>query len=105
MNENSTLKYNNIMITINNTFSGAGYTYTNENNCIASGEYKRENEILATVSINGQYTKEDKTYNFWANRDQTGNVNVSGVPYDVLPDVASEVATIISEIEGVKSKK
>ena len=94
------------MITINNNFSGASYSYTNENgNCTASGEYRKENDVMVNISINGQIVKDEKTYNFWANRDAAGNINVSGVPSGVLPDVANEVAAIVDEISNVKDKK
>lgn len=87
------------MIKINNTFSGASFAYTGEI-CTANGEYRIENGKLVSVNVNGQYTKNDSTYNFWANRDAAGNVNVSGVPAGVIADVAAEVAEIISEVEA-----
>jgi len=58
------------------------------------------------VNVNGQFTKNEQTVNFWANRDNAGNVNVSGVPASFLADVAAEVAEIISEVEaGLAPKK
>ena len=88
------------MINLRNTFSGANFDHTGEN-CTASGEYRVENGNIQNVNVNGQYTKEDRTYNFWANRDSDGNVNVSGVPASVISDVAEEVATIMSEVGGI----
>lgn len=89
------------MITVKNSFSGANFDYTSsENSCTASGEYRYENDQLVSININGSITKDDVAYNFWANRDAAGNVNISGVPVVVLAEVASEVAETISEIVG-----
>ena len=89
------------MITINNTFSGASFSYENEaRTCTANGEYRSENGNLVSVNINGQYTESDVTYNFWAGRGPDGNVNISGVPASIIASVATEVASIISEIEN-----
>ena len=89
------------MITTKNNFSGANFDYTNEaGNCTASGEYRKENDVIVNININGQFVKDENTYNFWANRDAAGNVNISGVPASVIADVAAEVAEIISEIEN-----
>lgn len=94
------------MITTKNVFSGANFDYASENNCIASGEYRHEDGKLISVSINGQLTKNETAYPFWANLDASGNINISGVPAAVLSDVEAEVAEIVSEIEGKnKSKK
>lgn len=89
------------MVTIKNSFSGANFDYaSSENSCTASGEYRYENDQLISININGTITKNDVAYNFWANRDAAGNVNISGVPVVVLADVAAEVTEIISEIVG-----
>jgi len=89
------------MIIKNNTFAGANFQYTNELNCTATGEYRIENDKLISININGQYVDGDATYNFWANRDNSGNVNISGVPASVLAGVAEEVAEIVSEVEAL----
>lgn len=90
-----------IMITKKNEFSGANFDYENEKKtCTATGEYRHENGVLESVNINGQFTQGKTHYNFWANCDAAGNVNISGVPVTVIAGVASEVATIISEIKA-----
>ena len=89
------------MITTKNTFSGAGFDYTSENNCAANGEYRVENGVLINININGQITKDETVYNFWANRDAAGNVNVSGVPASLIAEVAEDVAEIIAEVEAI----
>lgn len=89
------------MIKKKNTFAGASFDYTSSNeNCVASGEYRTENGLMASVNINGRLTKDEKTYNFQASRDVNGNVNITGVSYVVIADVAAEVATIIDEVEA-----
>lgn len=89
------------MITKNNTFSGTSYSYENEGvTCTASGEYRTENGNLTNININGRLTKDGTTYNFWATRDDHGNVNISGVPAAVIADVAEEVAEIVAEVEA-----
>lgn len=93
------------MITINNNFSGANFSHSNEKNCTATGEYRRENEKLVSVNISGQITEDEVAYNFWANRDNSGNVNISGVPASIIASVAEEVAAIISEVEDVINTK
>lgn len=92
------------MITTKNAFSGANFDYNSENNCTASGEFRYEGENLVSISINGNLAKDDVVYPFWANRDASGNVNISGVPTSVIQDVAAEVATIIAEIESVNEE-
>ena len=90
------------MIKKKNTFAGASFDYTSENgNCVASGEYRIENGQMVSININGQLTKEEKAYNFWASRDINGNVNISGVSFVVIADVAAEVAAIIAAIEEI----
>lgn len=89
------------MITKNNTFAGANFQYTNESNCTATGEYRTENDKLISININGQYVDGDATYNFWANRDASGSVNISGVPVSVLAPIASHVAEIVAEVEAL----
>ena len=80
-----------------NNFNGANFDYEN-GACKASGEFRFEESNLQSVNINGNYTKEGVTYNFWANRDASGNVNTSGVPFEVIVEVATEVKAIIAEI-------
>lgn len=80
-----------------NNFNGANFDYENEG-CRASGEFRFENPNLVSVNINGTYVKGDVTYNFWANRDANGNVNTSGVPFEVIVEVATEVKAIITKI-------
>lgn len=89
------------MITKNNTFTGANFQYTNESNCTATGEYRTENDKLVSININGQYVDGDDTYNFWANRDASGSINISGVPASVLAPIAAQVAEIVSEVEAL----
>ena len=55
----------------------------------------------STININGQITKDETVYNFWANRDAAGNVNVSGVPASLIAEVAEDVAEIIAEVEAI----
>ena len=94
------------MITTKNAFAGAAFDYVNQSNtCTANGEFRAENGNIVAININGQYTKDEMTYNFWANRDASGTVNISGVPAAVIADVAGEVAEIISEIEAENSNK
>lgn len=89
------------MIEKTNTFSGAGFTYTNEGSCIASGEFKRENGVLVSASINGQFAKGDETRSFWATLNQEGNLQVNGVPPAFIVAVSTEVAKAIAEIEDL----
>lgn len=89
------------MITKNNTFAGVNFQYTNESNCTATGEYRTENDKLVSININGQYVDGDNTYNFWANRDASGSINISGVPASVLAPIAAQVAEIVSEVEAL----
>lgn len=90
------------MITKKNTFSGAAFDYENKaKTCAACGDYRVENDQLQAVSINGQYTKDAKTYNFSASRDAEGNVNIAGVQAAILPDVATEVSACIAEVESI----
>lgn len=87
------------MIEIISNYSGAGFRHTGDN-CTATGDFRVENGALTSVNVNGQLEKGGQTYNFWANRDASGNVNISGVPASVLTDVAGAVADIIAEVEG-----
>ncbi len=88
------------MITVKNSFSGANFDYSSQSGCTASGEYRCENDKVVNISINGRLAKDEVEYNFWANCDAAGNVNISGVPAVVIADVAAEVAAIISEVNG-----
>ena len=91
-----------IMVTTKNNFSGASFDYANKKNtCTASGEYRCENDKVASININGSLTKGEKSYPFWANVDASGNVNISGVPADAIAEVGTEVAAIVSEIEAI----
>lgn len=80
-----------------NNFNGANFDYEN-GGCKAGGEFRNENSNLVSVNINGTYVKDDVTYNFWANRDAAGNINTSGVPFEVVVEVATEVKAIIAKI-------
>lgn len=91
------MEKNNVTFSTRNNFNGANFDYEN-GACRASGEFRFENSNLNSVNINGNYTKEGVTYNFWANRDAAGNVNTSGVPFEVIVEVATEVKAIIAEI-------
>lgn len=89
-----------IMITKINEVSGANFSYENEaKSCTANGEYRTENGAIAHINTNGQYKKDEVSYNFFASRDAAGNVSVSGVPVEVIAEVSTEVAVIIAEAE------
>lgn len=89
-----------IMITKINEFSGANFSYENEaKTCTANGEYRTENGAIAHINTNGTYTKGEASYHFFASRDAAGNVSVSGVPAEVIAEVSTEVAVIITEAE------
>ena len=83
-----------------NNFNGASFDYEN-GACKASGEYRFVDSILNSVNINGNYTKEGHQYNFWASRDMNGNLNLNGVPKEIIVEVATEVKAIIAEIEAL----
>lgn len=85
------------MITTRNNFNGAAFDYASEA-CTACGEFRYLNNNLQSVNINGEYRQEEVSYTFFANLDENGNVNISGVPFIVIGEVAAEVATIIAEI-------
>lgn len=87
----------NATFTTRNNFSGASFDYEN-GACKAGGEYRYAEGNLNSVNINGNYTKGDKQYNFWASVDASGNVNTSGVPFEVIVEVATEVKAIIAKI-------
>lgn len=87
------------MITTKNNYSGAAFDYSNEGKCSAYGDYRCAEDKFKYITIEGRYTDGGNTYPFSANRDEYGNVAISGVPFDILPEVATEVKTIISEIE------
>ena len=89
------------MLTLKNRFSGANFEYDSKAGCIANGEFRCEDDKIVNISINGQITKEETSYNFWANCDAQGNVNISGVPAAVIADVAENVATIIEEVNEI----
>lgn len=80
-----------------NNFSGASFDYEN-GACKANGEYRFADANLNSVNINGTYVKEGVTYTFWANRDANGYINASGVPFEVIVEVATEIKAIIAEI-------
>lgn len=86
------------MFNTKNNFNGASFDYENES-CKANGEFRYVNSVLNSVTINGSYEKEEKTYNFWANRDINGNINISGIPSTIIVEVAAEVVNIVTEIE------
>jgi hypothetical protein len=89
------------MLTLKNRFSGANFEYDSKAGCTANGEFRCEDDKIVNISINGQITKEETSYNFWANCDAQGNVNISGVPAAVIADVAENVATIIEEVNEI----
>lgn len=89
------------MITKKKSALVVNFDYINDaQTCAATGDYRVENNVLQDVSINGQYTKDEKTYNFSASRSADGNVNIAGVPPTVLADVAEAVAELVTEIEA-----
>lgn len=92
------------MLTTRNSTFGANFDYTNDNNCTASGEYRCENGVLRSVNINGQYVDGETSYNFFAGRDEAGNINLSGIPADVVAAVAAAVALIIAEVEAATAQ-
>ena len=87
------------MITTNNTYSGASFSYEGEN-ATANGDFRVENGNLVSINASGSY--EDVT--FWANRDAAGNVNINGVPLAKLTEVAAVVETIFNEVEQLNEK-
>lgn len=88
------------MLTKKNSTLEVNFDYgNNAGTCSATGNYKVENGQLQTVGVDGQYTKDEKTYHFTANRDNQGLVVVAGVPNEVLADVSSEVSVLIAEVE------
>lgn len=88
------------MIEKKHDFFVGQYGYTNEKNCTADVEAKYENNILASININGVFVKDDARNNFWASVDASGNVNISGVPSAILADVATECGVIIEEVKA-----
>ena len=95
------------MITTNNTYSGASFSYEGEN-ATANGDFRVENGNL--VSINASGTCEDNNngtpnnVSFWANRDAAGNVNINGVPLSKLTEVVAIVETIFNEVEQLNEQ-
>lgn len=85
-----------------NNFNGASFDYEN-GGCRANGEFRFAESNLQSVNINGNYTKSGKQYNFWANRDASGNLNLNGVPKEVIVEVAAEIKAIIEKIEALNS--
>lgn len=89
------------MITKKNSTLEVNFDYGNSaGTCAATGNYKVQNDQLKTIGINGQYTKDEKTYTFTADRDDQGKVNIAGVPPAILADVATEVAALVEEVEA-----
>lgn len=86
-----------------NNFNGASFDYEN-GGCKASGEFRFAETILNSVNINGNYTKSGSQYNFWASRDAMGNLNLNGVPKEVIVEVATEVKAIVAEIEALNTE-
>lgn len=90
------------MFNTRNNFNGASFDYENEG-CKASGEFRYAETVLKSVDINGNYTKDGRQYNFWAARDMNGNLNLNGVPKEMLKEVAIEIVAILDEIETLNS--
>ena len=90
------------MFTTRNNFNGASFDYENDA-CKVSGEFRFVDSILNSVNINGNYTKDGKQYNFWVSRDMNGNLNLNGVPFEVIVEVATEIKAIIEEIEKLNN--
>ena len=89
------------MITKTKVFTGTTFEYANEKKtCTASGEYQHEDGTLVKVDISGRLTKDKTEHAFWANVAADGHVNISGVAVEALPDVATEVSAILSEIKA-----
>lgn len=89
------------MITKKNSTLEVKFDYGNDaGTCFATGNYKVENNQLKTIGINGQYTKDEKTYTFTADRDNQGKVNINGVPPTILVEVGAEVANLVEEVEA-----
>lgn len=86
-----------------NNFNGASFDYEN-GACKASGEFRYVESNLNSVNINGNYTKSGSQYNFWASRDMNGNLNLNGVPKEVLKEVAIEIVAILDEIEALNAE-
>lgn len=85
-----------------NNFNGASFDYES-GACKASGEFRFAESNLNSVSINGNYEKDGKKNDFWASRDTNGNINLSGVPAEIIIEVATEVAAIIAKIEDLNA--
>lgn len=92
------------MVTTNNDFAGANFEYTGTN-CTATGEYRVEGGSIKRIEISGRYVDGGETYAFFADKNDQGNVNISGVPPQVLSPVADKVVSIIEEVEGVALPK
>ena len=90
------------MFTKRNNFNGASFDYEN-GACKASGEFRFAESNLNSVNINGNYEKDGKENAFWASRDMNGNINLNGVPAEIIIEVATEVAAIIAKIEDLNA--
>lgn len=89
------------MITKKNSTLEVNFDYGNSaGTCAATGNYKVQNGQLKTIGINGQYTKDEKTYTFTADRDDQGKININGVPLTILVDVGAEVAKLVEDVEA-----
>lgn len=89
------------MLNTKNTYSGAGFDYTNTG-FVANGDFKVEEGVLVSVNFNGIYTdKKKEEHYFYGNRDASGSVNISGVQTALLPIIAKEVSSILEEVEAI----
>jgi len=89
------------MLNTKNTYSGAGFDYSNTG-FTANGDFKVEEGVLVSVNFNGIYTdKKKEEHYFFGSRDANGSVNISGVQTALLPVIAKEVSTILEEVEAI----
>lgn len=89
------------MLTTKNTYSGAGFDYSNTG-FVVNGDWKVEDGMLVSVNFNGIYTdKKKEEHYFYGSRDVNGSVNISGVQTALLATIAKEVSSILEEVEAI----
>lgn len=89
------------MLTTKNTYSGAGFDYSNTG-FVVNGDWKVEDGVLVSVNFNGIYTdKKKEEHYFYGSRDVNGSVNISGVQTALLATIAKEVSSILEEVEAI----